>query len=478
EQIEAKVFITVDGYQYSGKKYDKLQAAKEIVSEMDSVEQVIVLPYLDEKPLDGLFKNQINWNDILEKEGKLIFEQVPFNHPLWILYSSGTTGLPKAIVHGHGGMLLNNLSGQILQSDVKPGDRYFWYTTTGWMLWNTVIGALHGGATIVLYDGSPTYPDHTALWKLAEKTKMNHLGVSPGFIQSCMKENLEPNKVADLSRLTEFAYTGAPLSPEGFKWVYDNVKSDVRLIASAGGTDICGAIVSSSPIVPVYAGEIPCKGLGISVYSYDEDGNTVYNNVGEMVITKPVPSMPLYFWGDKKNKRYKESYYNKYLDIWRHGDLLKITNKGTAVIYGRSDATVNRGGVRTGSSELYRAVESIPDILDSLVVDLSGYNRKPLLLMFVQLNKDIHLTEELITEIRSAITRDVSPRHSPDEVYAVDAIPMTITGKKMEIPVKKILLGEPIEFVLNTDSMRDPDSIDYFTELAVKLKDKIFIKQT
>src|SRR5699024_3795879 len=207
--------------------------------------------------------------------------------------------------------------------------------------------------------------------------------------------------------------------------------------------------------------------LGISVYSYDEDGNTVYNNVGEMVITKPVPSMPLYFWGDKKNKRYKESYYNKYLDIWRHGNLLKITNKGTAVIYGRSDATVNRGGVRTGSSELYRAVESIPDILDSLVVDLSGYNRKPLLLMFVQLNKDIHLTEELITDIRSAITTDVSPRHSPDEVYAVDAIPMTITGKTMEIPVKKILLGEPIEFVLNTDSMRDPDSIDYCTELAV-----------
>src|SRR5699024_5631271 len=393
KQIEPKVFITVDGYQYNGKQYNKLQDVKEIVSEMDSVEQVIVLPYLNEEPLDTLFENQVNWNDILEKEGELDFKQVPFDHPLWILYSSGTTGLPKAIVHGHGGMLLNNLSGQVIQSDVKPGDRYFWYTTTGWMLWNTVVGSLHGGATIIVYDGSPTYPDHTALWNLAEETKMTHLGVSPGFIQSCMKKNVVPKEVVELSKLKTFAYTGAPLSPEGFKWVYDNIRSDIRLIASAGGTDICGAIVSSSPILPVYAGEIPCRNLGISVYSYGDDGKPVYDTVGEMVITKPIPSMPLYFWGDEENKRYKESYYNKYPDIWRHGDLLKITNKGTAVIYGRSDATINRGGVRTGSSELYRAVESIPDIFDSLVVDLSGYNRKPLLLIFVQLNKDNHLTE-------------------------------------------------------------------------------------
>lgn len=469
KQIEPKIFITVDGYQYNGKKHDKMNDAKKIVEEIESVEEVIIVPYLNEIPDDSNFENKSNWDDILNEKGTLNFEQVPFDHPLWILYSSGTTGLPKAIVHGHGGILLTNLSGQVIQSDIKSGDRYFWYTTTGWMLWNTVVGALNGGAEIILYDGSPSYPDNSVLWKLAEETKMTHFGTSPSFIQSCQKDELKPNQVANLKNLESFAYTGAPLSPEGFQWIYDNVDSNIRLIASAGGTDICGSIVSSSPLLPVYAGEIPCRSLGLSVYSYDDNGRSVNDEVGEMVITKPIPSMPLFFWGDKNKERYKDSYYNKYFDTWRHGDLLKITSRGTAVIYGRSDATINRGGVRSGSSEIYRAVETIPEVLDSLVIDLSGYKRKSTLLLFVKVKKDIILSNQLKDAINHTIKTDVSPRHIPNEILMVDSIPMTITGKKMEIPIREILLGKPVSEVVSTDSMRDPESIDFFKKLAKNL---------
>ena len=474
KQIEPKIFITVDGYQYNGKTYEKLNDAKEIVSEMESIEEVIVIPYVNETPDDSMFENKSNWSEILEEKGTLHFEQVPFDHPLWVLYSSGTTGLPKAIVHGHGGILLTNLSGQVIQSDIKPGNRYFWYTTTGWMLWNTVVGALNGGAEIILYDGSPTYPDNSVLWKLAEETKMTHFGTSPNFIQDCMKRNVVPKEIAKIGSLEAFAYTGAPLPPKGFQWVYDHVQSDIRLIASAGGTDICGSIVSSSLILPVYAGEIPCRSLGISVYSYDENGDPIYDEVGEMVITKPIPSMPLFFWGDEHNERYEESYYNKYANTWRHGDLLKITNRGTAVIYGRSDATINRGGVRSGSGEIYRVVEAIPEILDSLVVDLSGYNRKSILLLFVRVKEDVHLSDQLKETINHVIKRDVSPRHLPNDIIQIQSIPMTITGKKLEIPVREVLLGRSVDEVVNTDAMRNPESIEFFKGLADCLKTKIY----
>lgn len=466
QQIEPKVLFTVDGYKYNGSGYDKSEDVQQIISEIPSIEHTIIVPYLKDDPQISSVPNPIRWEEVLQVEGTLSFEQVPFEHPLWILYSSGTTGLPKAIVHSQGGMLLSNLSGQILQANIKPDDRYFWYTTTGWMLWNTVVGTLQTGASIILYDGSPTYPTDDTLWQLAEETKMTHLGTSPNYILDMMKKDVKPKENYDLSCLRAFAYTGAPLSPEGFKWVYDEVKADVRLIASAGGTDICGPIVSSTALLPVYAGEIACRALGVSVYSYDEKGNKLIDEEGEMVITKPIPSMPLFFWGDEGQERYKDSYYNVYPNIWRHGDLLKITERGTAVIYGRSDATINRGGVRSGSSELYRVIETFDEILNSLVVDLSGYGRKPLLLLFVELRDGEKLTDQLKKAINEGIRREVSPRHIPNMTYEVSSIPMTITGKKMEIPVREILLGKEAEKVVSVDSMRNPESIDYFKRLA------------
>lgn len=473
QQINPKVMFTVDGYQYNGEPYTKMDDVQTIISEIPSIENVIVIPYLNKEPDTNILSNVSKWADVLKEKGDLHFEQVPFDHPLWILYSSGTTGLPKAIVHSHGGILLTNLSAHVLQQDIKHDDRFFWYTTTGWMLWNSVVGALNAGASIVLYDGSPTYPDETILWRLIERTKMTHFGTSPSFILDSIKKGIEPKKKFDLSSLRSFAYTGAPLSPEGFKWVYDNVKSNVRLVASSGGTDICGAIVSSSAILPVYAGEIPCRSLGTSVYSYDSGGEPIYNEVGEMVMTKPLPSMPIFFWADPGNKRYKDSYYNVYPNIWRHGDLLKITDRRTAVIYGRSDATINRGGVRSGTSEIYRVVEAMPEVIDSLVIDLSGYKRKSLLLLFITLRENESLSASLINKINNNIRVEVSPRHTPDEIEVVPSIPMTITGKKMEIPIREVLLGKPVSEVINIDAMRNPESVDYFSNLVEGMKNKL-----
>lgn len=470
KQINPKVIFTVDGYQYNGKNYDKINDIEQIIENVPSIKHTVVIPYVHKKPDISLFPQPVIWKEVLQTKGQLVYEQVPFEHPLWILYSSGTTGLPKAIVHSQGGMLLSSLSGQILQANLKPDDRYFWFTTTGWMLWNTVVGTLNSGASIVLYDGSPTYPRDTILWELVEETRLTHFGTSPHFILSNMKKNIKPKDYFDLSSLRSFAYTGAPLPPEGFKWVYDQVKEDVRLIASAGGTDICGPIVSSSALLPVYAGEMPARALGVSAYSYNVKGEVVFDEVGEMVITKPLPSMPLYFWGDEDFLRYKESYYDTYPNVWRHGDLLKITNRKTAIIYGRSDATINRGGVRSGSSEIYRVIEKQEEIINSLVIDLSRYQRKSELLLFVVLREGLALTESMRQQINQSIRDEVSPRHVPDRIISAPAIPMTMTGKKMEIPVREILLGKEVKEVVNVDLMSNPEAISYFEQLSEEFK--------
>ncbi|GAB3805266.1 acetoacetate--CoA ligase [Virgibacillus kimchii] len=472
KQIKPKVLFAVDGYQYNGKPYLKMDTVLKLQNELSSLKQTIIVPYLNTQP-DIRGSGPVScWSDMLGLSEKITFEKVPFDHPLWILYSSGTTGLPKAIVHGHGGITLSMLL-KNLQADLTPDDRFFWYTTTGWMMWNTVVGSLITGASIVLYDGSPTYPDMGVLWRLAEKTKMTSFGTSPSYILNCMKKNLEPGKTYDVSSISTFAYTGSPLSPEGFKWIYDHVKADVRVAPSSGGTDLCASIVASNVLSPLHAGEIPCRSLGVSVYSYDEAGKPIYNEMGEMVITKPYPSMPLYFWNDRDGQRYHESYFNVYPGIWRHGDLLKINKSGSAVIYGRSDATINRMGVRTGSSEIYNAVEGIPEVLDSLVVDLSGYYHEPYMPLFVVVRDGDTLTADLKRKINAEIRDEVSPRHIPDDIFEIREVPRTLTGKKMEIPVRKILLGQSLDKAVSKDAMKNPHSINYFLHLSRKLNDNI-----
>lgn len=465
QQIEPKVLFTVDGYRYNGKSYDRIDTVTELVEKLPSLEQVVVVPYLNETPAIDRLEKATFWEETLGGASELIFEEVPFDHPLWVLYSSGTTGLPKPIVQGHGGCLLSQFTVN-LQADITEKDRYFWYTTTGWVMWNSVVGAMLTGSSVVLYDGSPMYPDFGTLFRLAEKTKMTIFGTSPAFILGCMKEGIKPEETYDLSHLQAFGYTGAPLSPEGFHWVTNEVKKGVRIAPISGGTDLVAGIVSSNPITPIRAGEIPSRCLGVSVYSYDDSGKPLIGEIGEMVITKPFPAMPLFFWNDEDNKRYKESYFDHYPGIWRHGDLLKITEHGSAVIYGRSDATINRMGVRSGSSEIYNAVESVPEVLDSLVVDLSGYNREPYMPLFVVLREEVELTDELRQKIKRKIKEEVSPRHIPDDIFTIKEVPRTLTGKKMEIPVRKILLGVAVEKAASVDAMSNPHSIDYFVQLA------------
>ncbi|MFD1350967.1 acetoacetate--CoA ligase [Oceanobacillus caeni] len=465
KQIEPKVLFTVDGYRYNGKPFNRIENVSKLVENLPSVEIVVVVPYLNQDPDMSGIEQRTFWKEIIGLPAKLTFERVPFDHPLWILYSSGTTGLPKPIVQGHGGILLSLLSVN-LQSNITSNDRFFWYTTTGWVMWNSVVGAMVTGASVVLYDGSPSYPDHGVLFRLAEKTKMTTFGTSPSYILNCMKVGIKPGETYDLSNLNTFAYTGAPLSPEGFKWVYDYVKKRVRVAPISGGTDIAAGIVAGNSLSPIHAGEIPSRCLGVSVYSYDDNGKPVTGEIGEMVITKPFPSMPLYFWNDPDDKRYKESYFDYFPGVWRHGDLLKITERGSAVIYGRSDATINRMGVRSGSSEIYNAVESVPEVLDSLVVDLSGYLHQAYMPLFVVLSGEVDLTDKLKKKINMKIKEEVSPRHIPDDIFAIKEVPRTLTGKKMEIPVRKILLGISVEKAASVDAMSNPDSINYFVRFA------------
>jgi acetoacetyl-CoA synthetase len=402
---------------------------------------------------------------------ELAFEPVSFDHPLWVLYSSGTTGLPKAIVHGHGGILLEHLKKLNLHLDAQAGDRVFWFTTTGWMMWNFLVGVLLTRASIVLYDGSPGYPDMGVLWELAERAGITCFGTSASYIAACMKAGVEPAATRDLRRLRSVGSTGSPLSPEGFEWVYDQVGRDTWLFSTSGGTDVCTAFVGGVPLLPVYRGELQARSLGAAVEAFDEDGNAVIDRVGELVITRPMPSMPLFLWGDDDGSRYRASYFDYYPGVWRHGDWIEITSGGTAVIYGRSDSTINRQGVRMGTSEIYRAVQAVPAVLDALVVDVPRPGTEGWMPLFVVLAPSTTLDEDLEREIKGRIRDQCSPRHVPNQIFQIAEVPRTLSGKVLEVPVKRILTGTPPEQAASRDSLANPGALDYFVELASTLDD-------
>ena len=418
------------------------------------------------RPASG--NGTVAWDRLLEERAgaALAFEPVAFDHPLWVLYSSGTTGLPKAIVHGHGGIALELLKSISLQLDLGPADRFFWFTTTGWMMWNFLVGGLLLGSTVVLYDGSPGHPDMGALWRFAERSRMTYLGTSAAFVLASMKAGVEPARDAGLSALHSIGSTGSPLPPEGFAWLYEHVASDVLVGSTSGGTDVCTSFVTSCPLLPVYPGEIQCRALGAKVESFDEDGRPVVGQVGELVVTEPLPSMPLFFWNDPDGERYRDSYFSTWPGVWRHGDWLEVTERGSCIISGRSDSTLNRGGVRMGTAEFYRVVEGLDEVVDSLVVDVSDPGGEGRLLLFVVLRQGAELDDGLRSRIRAAVRADLSPRHVPDRIEAIAEVPRTLSGKKLEVPVKRVLAGVPLDQAVSEGALANPDAIHQVVALA------------
>jgi acetoacetyl-CoA synthetase len=471
-QIEPKVLFCVDGYRYGGKDFDRRETVAALLEAMPSVERTVVVPYLDPDPDVSGLGETTTWGELLAAGAgaELAFERVPFDHPLWVLYSSGTTGLPKAIVQGQGGILLEHLKKLNLHVDAHPGDRLFWFTTTGWMMWNFLVSGLLTRAAIVLYDGNPGHPDMGVLWDLAERAGVTMFGTSAAYIAACMKAGVEPGAGRDLGALKAVGSTGSPLSPEGFDWIYEHLGADTWLFSTSGGTDLCTAFVGGVSILPVYRGELQARALGAAVEAWDEDGNAVVGEVGELVVTEPMPSMPVRFWGDEDGSRYRESYFEMFPGTWRHGDWIEITERGTAVIYGRSDSTINRGGIRMGTSEIYRAVLSIEEIVDALVVDVPRLGTDGWMPLFVVLREGAELGEELPKEIARRVRERCSPRHVPDEVFQIAEVPRTLSGKVLEVPVKRILMGTPAEQAASRDSLANPAALDYFVEMAKRLQ--------
>ena len=470
-QIEPKVLFTVDGYRYGGKDFDRRETLARLQAEMPSLEQTVVLPYLAADPDLSSLRDAVRWGQLLASgEGaEMRFERVPFDHPLWVLYSSGTTGLPKAIVQSQGGILLEHLKKLHLHVDAHPGDRLFWFTTTGWMMWNFLVSGLLTRAAIVLYDGNPGHPDMGVLWDLAERAEVTMFGTSASYIAACMKAGVEPGAGRNLSRLGAVGSTGSPLSPEGFDWIYEHLGADTWLFSTSGGTDLCTAFVGGVALLPVYRGELQGRALGAAVEAWDEDGNAVIDEVGELVVTEPMPSMPVFFWGDEDGGRYRASYFEHYPGVWRHGDWIKITPRGTAVIYGRSDSTINRSGIRMGTSEIYRAVLGIEEILDALVVDIPKPGTEGWMPLFVVLREGAELDDGLRHELARRIREQCSPRHVPDEVFQIAEVPRTLSGKVLEVPVKRILMGTAPEKAASRDSLANPTALDYFVEMAATL---------
>ncbi len=479
-QIEPRILFAVDGYRYGGKDFDRRDVVRELVAQLPSVEAVVFVPYLNTKATldvqqgDGRQVRLMYINDALASVAAPEFLPVPFDHPLWIVYSSGTTGMPKPIVHGHGGTVIENLKGLALHLDVTDSDRFFWFSSTSWIMWNLLVSSLLSGCTAVQFDGNPGYPDPGTLWKLAQDEGISFFGTSPAFIALCRKNGFEPATQFDLSAIRTLGSTGSPLTADAYEWVYQHVNPDIMLASISGGTDPATAFLGCCPILPVYAGEMQCRGLGVATYAFNDAGEPVYNEVGELVCAEPIPSMPLYFWGDNDGKRYRESYFETWPNVWKHGDWLELIPRQesvTGIIYGRSDSTINRHGIRMGTSEIYRVVEALPEVLDSLAIDLEYLGKKSFMVLFVVPRvSQQQLSADLVQRIQTVIRTQLSGRYVPDDVVAVPDIPKTISGKKLEVPVKKILLGMPAETAVNRDSMANPVSIDWFVHYAEQRK--------
>lgn len=459
-QLEPSVLITVDGYVYQGREVDLTETVAELRTGLPSLSGTVGIGYLN----PGAFGTGIvSWEEFLSgaEPAGLEFDPVPFDHPLWVLYSSGTTGLPKGIVHGHGGMLLEHLKALGLHCDLGPGSRFFWYTTTGWMMWNFLIAGLLVGSAVVLYDGSPMYPDVDGLWQLAEAEQVTYLGVSAAYLSACQKRGAEPGRHHDLTRLRAVGSTGSPLPPAMFDWIAEHVGSHVQTCSVSGGTDMCTAFIGSAPTVPVWRGEISAIALGAAVEAFDPAGRAVIGEVGELVITRPMPAMPVALWNDPDGSRLREAYFSDFPGVWRHGDWIRITPRGSCVLYGRSDATLNRGGVRMGTAEFYRVIEAFPEVIDSLVVDTSGAGEGSSageLLCGVVLSPGAALGD-IESRLARALRSQLSPRHVPDRFVAIQEVPVTLNGKKCEVPVKRILAGVPPERAVSLAALRNPAAL-------------------
>jgi acetoacetyl-CoA synthetase len=472
-QIEPAVLFAVDGYRYGGKAFDRRAVVAELQARLPTVRRTVVLRHLDrDADLSGL-RDAVAFDAFAAGGGEggaapaLTFAPLPFDHPLWVLYSSGTTGLPKAIVQGHGGILLEQLKKLHLHLDAQADDRVFWFTTTGWMMWNFLVGVLLTPASIVLYDGNPGYPSMDRLWQLAEEAQITIFGTSASYLAACMKAGIAPGAAHDLSRLHAVGSTGSPLAPEGFDWVYRHLGADTWLFSTSGGTDICSAFVGGVPTLPVRKGELQARALGAKVEAFDPEGRAVVGEVGELVLTEPMPSMPLFLWGDdERMSRYRDSYFDMYPGVWRHGDWIEITPRGTAVISGRSDSTINRGGIRMGTAEIYRAVLALEEVVDALVVDLPKPGTDGWIALFVVLRPGRELDDELTGAIRARIRLDCTPRHVPDEVAQVAEVPRTLSGKVLEVPVKRILTGTPPQQAVSRDALANPAALDWFVARA------------
>jgi acetoacetyl-CoA synthetase len=469
-QIEPTVLIAVDGYTYGGRRFDRREVIDEIRAALPTLTRTVLVPYLDPgaTPAD---EREIAWSDLLagppgDPPGPLTFESVPFDHPLWVLFSSGTTGLPKAIVHGHGGIVIEHAKVVGLHCDIRRGDRMFWYTTTGWMMWNFLLGSLLVGGTPVLYDGNPGYPDLGVLWEMAAQARIALFGTSAAFLAASLKHGVRPGAEHDLAHLRAIGSTGSPLAVHVYGWVYEAVKPDVWLISLSGGTDVASAFVGGVPTLPVHAGELQARSLGARIEAFDQEGRSVVGETGELVLTAPLPSMPIFLWNDPDGSRYRESYFEMYPGVWRHGDWIRITQRGSAVIEGRSDSTLNRQGIRFGTSELYGVVEGLPEVVDSLVLGLELPGGRYWMPLFVVIADGVALDDDLTARIRDAIRAALSQRHVPDAIIAVPAIPRTLTGKKMEVPVKRLLLGERLGTVAATGAIADPSALDFFVGYA------------
>ncbi len=465
-QIEPVVLIAVDGYVYNGRTFDIRDTVRQLRDQIPSLKATVLIDYVGAGELAGA----AGWSELLAKHAgaELAFDPVPFQHPLWVLYSSGTTGLPKGIVQGHGGIALEHLKALALQCDLGDGDRFFWFTTTGWMMWNFLVGGLLVGSEIVLWDGSPGYPDLGTLWRLAQRHRVSYFGTSAPFVQSCLKQHLRPRDELDLSSLRAIGSTGSPLSPEGFRWIAEAVGPDIQICSVSGGTDLCTAFVGSAPDVPVWLGELSCAALGAAVAAYDEQGRSVVGDVGELVVTKPMPSMPLYLWNDPDGSRYAEAYFEMFQGVWRHGDWIEITPRGSSVIYGRSDSTLNRGGVRMGTAEFYRVVEGHDEVADSLVIDTTALHaggKEGELLCFLVLADGVALPD-IEPLLRAELKTELSPRHVPNRFIVVAAVPRTLNGKKSEVPVKRILAGTAVDRAVSRDALANPEALEPFIAMA------------